>query len=120
MSIVKISNAFGRYARSYKLEIVDKRDPLVQLEVSKSSINNLFKDLFNEIKDFKYEITLSILLSKIKADGNIEYSLVYFNSSTKIVINNKYDLNQSFQEILYRIDNWINEGSGWIIEEIRN
>ena len=36
------------------------------------------------------------------------------------MINNKYDLDQSFQEILYRIDNWINEGSGWIIEEIHN
>ena len=23
-----------------------------------------------------------------------------------------------FQEILYRIDNWINEGSGWAIESI--
>ena len=28
------------------------------------------------------------------------------------------DLNKSFQEILHRIDNWINEGSGWIIESI--
>ena len=27
-------------------------------------------------------------------------------------------LNKSFQEILYRIDNWINERSGWIIESI--
>ena len=27
-------------------------------------------------------------------------------------------LDKSFQEILYRIDNWINEGSGWIIESI--
>ena len=25
-------------------------------------------------------------------------------------------LDRSFQEILYRIDNWINEGSGWIIK----
>ena len=25
-------------------------------------------------------------------------------------------LDKSFQQILYRIDNWINEGSGWIIE----
>ena len=25
---------------------------------------------------------------------------------------------KSFQEILYRIDNWINEGSGWVIESI--
>ena len=30
----------------------------------------------------------------------------------------KYDLDKSFQGILYRIDNWINEGSGWIIESI--
>ena len=28
------------------------------------------------------------------------------------------NLDQSFQEILYRIDNWINQGSGWIIQSI--
>ena len=81
----------------------------------------MFKDLLNEIKGFKYHITLSILLSKVRSDGNIEYSPVYFNSTTKTVINSdKFGLDQSFQEILYRIDNWINEGSGWIIEEIHN
>ena len=30
--------------------------------------------------------------------------------------NLRYDLNKSFQEVFYRIDNWINEGSCWIIE----
>ena len=74
----------------------------------------------NEIKGFKYQITLEVLLNKINSDGNIEYSPVYFNSTTKKVINNKFGLNQSFQEILYRIDNWISEGSGWIIEGIHN
>ena len=34
------------------------------------------------------------------------------------MINLEYDLDKSFQEILYRIDNWINEGSDWIIESI--
>ena len=27
-------------------------------------------------------------------------------------------LDKCFQEILYRIENWINEGSGWIIKSI--
>ena len=27
-------------------------------------------------------------------------------------------LDKSFQEILYRMDNWINEGSGWVILSI--
>ena len=30
----------------------------------------------------------------------------------------EYCLDKSFQEILYRIDNWINKGSGWIFESI--
>ena len=119
LSIVKNSNAFSEYARSYKVEIVDKKDPLVHLEVSKSSIEDLFKDLLNEIKGFKHQITLPVLLSKIKTDGSIEYSPVYFNSTTKTVINSdEFGLDQSFQEILYRIDNWINQGSGWIVESI--
>ena len=42
-----------------------------------------------------------------------------FNSTTKKVINPcEFNRDQSFQEILYRIDNWINEGFGWIIESI--
>ena len=50
---------------------------------------------------------------------DIEYAPVYFNSATKTVINcHKYDLDKSLQKFLYRIDNWINEGSGWIIESV--
>ena len=117
LSIVKNLNAFSGYARSYKVEIVDKKDPLVQLEVSKSSVEDLFKDLLNEVKGFQYQI--AVLLSKIKTDGSIEYSSVYFNSATKAVINSdEFGLDMSFQEILYRIDNWINQGSGWIVESI--
>ena len=40
----------------------------------------------------------------------------FFNSAAKTVINSEFNLDKSFQEVLYRIDNWINEGSGWIIE----
>ena len=34
------------------------------------------------------------------------------------MINHKFDLEKSLQEILYTIDNWINASSGWIIELI--
>ena len=36
------------------------------------------------------------------------------------MINHKFSLQNGFQEILYRIDNWINEGSGWIVELIES
>ena len=56
----------------------------------------------------------------MKSNGKIEYSPVYFNSLTKTVINNNIKLNQAFQEIIYRLDNWIGHGSGWVVEEIYN
>ena len=71
-----------------------------------------------KIKGFKCQITLKVLLKKYKPNGEIEFTPVYFNSLTKLIINHRYKLNKSFQEILYRIDAWINEGFGWIVESI--
>ena len=51
---MKTSKAFKRYARDYNIEAIDSKDPLVQLRVFKPSIKDLFKDLLNEIKGFKY------------------------------------------------------------------
>ena len=96
---------------SYKVETVEKKDPIVQLEASKLSIKNLFSDLLNETKGFKYQITVKVLLKKYKLNGEIEFAPVYFNSLTKTVINHRFRLENAFQEILYMIDNWINEGS---------
>ena len=36
------------------------------------------------------------------------------------MIHHKFALEKSFQDILYRIDNWINGGSGWIVELIES
>ena len=51
----------------YKVEIVEKKDLIVQLEASELSIKNLFSNLINEIKGFKYQITVKVLLKKIQA-----------------------------------------------------
>ena len=58
------------------------------------------------------------MLKKYKLNGGIEFAPVYFNSMTKTVINHRFRLVNSFQEILYMIDVWINEGSGWNVESI--
>ena len=68
--------------------------------------------IFNdELNSFKYQITVN---------GEIEFRPVYFNSVTKTVTNHILKLEKSFEEILYMIDVWINNGSGWIIELIES
>ena len=106
------------YPVSYKVEIVGEKDPIVQLEPSKLSIKNLFSDLLNGTKGFKYQITVEVLLTKYKYNKEIEFRPVYFNSVTKAVTNHIFQLENSLVEILYMIDVWINNGSGWITELI--
>ena len=116
LSVIKTNQAFKEYAMSYKVETVEKKDPIVQLEASKLSIKNLFSDLLSETKGFKYRITVEVLLNKYKHNGEIEFRPVYFNSVTKTVTNHTFKLENSFEEISYMIDVWIDNGSGWIIE----
>ena len=105
LNVIKTNHAFRGYAMSYKVEIIEKKDPIKQLEASKSSIKDSFSDLLNEAKGFKYQITLKVMLKTYKPNGEIEFRPVYFNSTTKTAINHKSSLENAFQEILYRIDN---------------
>ena len=68
MNIKLISKPFKRYAKSYKIEIIDSKDPLAQVDASKSIIKDLFKDLLDIRwnKGFKYQITVKGLFSKSK------------------------------------------------------
>ena len=98
-NIMQISKAFGWYARSYKVEIADSKDPLAQLEAIKSSIKDLLKDRLHEIQGFNNQITVKTLLRKDKQNGDIEFASVYFNSTTQTVIYFKCDLDKSFAEM---------------------
>ena len=83
LSLIKTDQAFKGYAMSCKIEMIEKNDPIVQLEAIKSSIKDLFNDFLNEEKGFKYQITVKVLLKKYKVNGEIEFAPVYFNSETK-------------------------------------
>ena len=117
LSIEKLLKAFKTYAKNYRIELIHSKDPSVQSKAIKSSIKNLFKDLLDEIKPFKYQITVKVLLRIHREYGEIEFASVYFNCNTKTVefapvyfnsttntVNNsKYDLDKYFQ-MLCRID----------------
>ena len=55
---------------------------------------------------------MEVLLKKYRLNGEIEFKLACFNSVTKTVTNHIFRLEKSFEEILYAIDIWINNGSG--------
>ena len=64
LNVIKTDNAFRGYAMSYKVEIIEKKE-IKQLEGSVSSIKDLFSDILNETKGFKYQITSKVMLKYI-------------------------------------------------------
>ena len=98
---------------------------MVQLYSSKLCIKDLFKVLLYEMKGFEYQIMLHVTLKKNKLKDKAkytEYAGVYLNSFVKIVVNYDFEagIDKSFKEVLYRFDNWINEGSGWKTESVNS
>ena len=67
LRVIKTDHTFKGYAMSFKVESIERKDPINQLEASKSSIKDLFSDLLNETKGFKYKTTLKVVLKKILA-----------------------------------------------------
>ena len=107
LNVAKTNCAIRGYAMSDKVELVVKKDLLIQLEASKSSINNMFnnlldqtksfKYLLDQTKSFKYQITLKVKSKKQKPNGEIEFTLNHFNSTIKTIINRNFGLGKSFQ-----------------------
>ena len=59
----------------------------------------MFKDLLNETKGLKYQITVKVLLTKHKENRGIEFAPVYFNFTTKTVISSEYDIEKFFKKL---------------------
>ena len=99
---------YNKLIKKQKLKLLKNIDRLIelpfyeQLDVIETdqalSIKNLFSDLLNETKGFKYQITAKVLLKKYKLDGENEFRPVYFNSFTNTVTNHRFKLESSFQE----------------------
>ena len=92
---------------SYKVEIIRRKDAIVQLQASKLSIKDLFNDLLNETEGFKDQISVEVLLKKQNLNADIEFAPVYFNSVIKTLLNHRFRLENSFHKVLFMIDVWI-------------
>ena len=56
------------------------------------------------------------MVSQYKGTTERKLAPVYLNSARKIITGLENKLDESFQEVFKRIDNWINNRSGWVIE----
>ena len=49
LNVIKTNRAFRGYATRHKVKLVVKKDPLIQLEASQSSIKDLFNSIYSDL-----------------------------------------------------------------------
>ena len=76
-----------------------EKDPIKQLEASKSSVKDLCSNILNEKKGFKYQITLKFMLKYTNQMEKLNLDQFISIQQKKTVINHKFSLKNAFQEI---------------------
>ena len=118
--INQVNKALRGYTQSFEIDIKNHKDPLLQLQNTRSAVNHQINTLLNEMKGIKFVETLKVTFSKMTGD-DIIYKTAYFNSKAQIIINEQEiaeSLQISKQQILNCVAVWISESSGWVVQSI--
>ena len=114
--------------KSYEIELLDNLNPLNHFTKTRPQTESHLEDLLKTMKRFKFIETLEVTFEKDAIDSKTgkrvsTYKTAFFNGKAKIVTkvdDLEPELNMSRQEILNRIDKWVSEGSGWVIDRTDN
>ena len=120
--IKETDRALKGYTKSYEINIINKKNPLEQLQNTRLTLKNHLETLLNEFKGLKFVEILKVTFNKV-SNNEIISKTAYFNSKAQTLINNNditESLNLSEQYILNFISIWISEGSGWVVQHIDN
>ena len=90
---------------------MDRESFVDTLHLIRISINEWFADLLRERRGFKYFLTARVTLKK-RQGNNFIINRPYFNSKLKTVIHDGYFIEDSFEELINKIDQWTSEGTG--------
>ena len=129
MSVPKIkelNRALKGHAKSYGIELQDNLNPLNHFTKTRALVESHLESLLKDKKGFKFIETLEVTFVKVTIDSETgksvsTYKKAFFNSEAKTITkadNIECELNMSIQEILKLIDQWVSEGSGWVIDRI--
>ena len=120
LTFTQKEQALRGFTRSYEIGLTNRQDPLIQLQNTRSVIKNNLLKVLKEMKGLKFNETLKITFEKQNGDKLIEKE-AYFNAKPQTVTNeteiaNLLQITQ--QQIVNKIQQWISEGSAWIIKSV--
>ena len=105
IGISKRERAFRGYAKIYNVEVTDRKSLSDSLFLAKSSIIDLFSDLLEEKRGFKYVLSATITLKRWNnAINRFDIETIYLNSEVVTVTNQRFNLSASYEKLKNILD----------------
>ena len=119
--ISKRERAFRDSVETYNVEVTDTKSLANSLFLAKRSIIDLFSDLLEEKRGFKYILSATITLTRWNnAINRYITETIYINSEVVTVTNQRFNLGTSEEKLKHILNLWSGETSGWIVDKIED
>ena len=119
VGISKRQRAFRVHAETYHVEVADRGSLSDSLFLARSSQNDLFSDLLQEKRGFKYVLSAIITLKRWNnAINRYDIKTIYLNSEAITVTNQRFNLGTSYEKLKHILNILSGEGSGQIVDKI--
>ena len=100
--ITKKSHANEGYASTYDIEILNSFNPELPFKDTGFVIRNKRNDLFTELKEFKFVMTLVLQSKKRESDDETKYSSFYSTSKAETIVNES-EIDDVYESIIVRL-----------------
>ena len=131
VNIVKKRQALRNRVKSFEVSLIEPKDPHKQLYYTTPCVAKELGSILNRDGGMKVQVTLHVTFKKKKiqyrddgqAEEVFEYKDAYFNSTAFTILDNEdiiESLDKAAEEINNKIAEWLSEGSGWTLVEIRS
>ena len=115
--LTKIVSSTNKAYESFNVDIINDKDPQVQLHQSKELTKGFLIDELNKNYGIKINIRLNITFMKQIEKVNVGF----FKSNAREIVNENDKetvISNAGNELINRISKWISEGSGWVIKSV--
>ena len=93
-------SSFRVYAETYNVEVADRGSLSDSLFLTRRSINDLFSDLLQEKRGFKYVLSAILILKRWNnAINRYDIKTIYLNSEAITVTNQRFNLGISYEKL---------------------
>ena len=115
----ELKTPIGNYLRSYQMIIPSRiKDPILLFKEVKSTFEKTLESNLDSLGSLKYSIGLELVFKK-KPDSFTDPPVRFYTKNEAVFNQDEINLDKQFLELGERIENFIQDGSGWQLSSLK-